>query len=173
LNKLLIYIGAALIAGAVSPRDVAAPAQKVVTAATPESSELVAFKRAIRAKYDLKEKSYATMDAETLVTRFYSADVIAIGGGKLFVGRKEIRPAAEESVKAITVKIDSVSSFVKGDAGWDWADFHVQPRNSKDPPTTLEILFLWAKVNGEWTCMGEFSQPGSFRKERLAERAVK
>ena len=173
-KKLLIYIGATLVAFAsFSPRAFATPAQKVVNAAPAEISELPAFKKAIRAKYDLKEKSYATMDAETLVTRFYAEDVIANGGGKMFVGRKEIRPAAEESVRAATVKIDSVSRFVKGDAGWDWADFHMQPRNTKDHPTTLKILFLWARINGEWRCMGEFAEPGSFREEHLAERASK
>jgi hypothetical protein len=136
-------------------------------AIAPDTPELRAFKKAIRAKYDLKEKAFAQHDAETIVTRFYTADVISMGEGEgIAIGREQLRPVYEKVVKDNTVKIDSVYTFVSGDAGWDWTDFHVTP--SKGEPFTLAILFLWAKVNGEWMCKGDTYLLGSFRAGKLA-----
>jgi Domain of unknown function (DUF4440) len=146
--------------------DTPPPGTKVAASAK-DSAELAAFKKAIRAKYDLKEKSYVTGDAESIVTKFYAEDEITVGRNKVFLGRKEIRPAYQEAVKEATVKVDSVYTFVKGDAGWDWADFHITPKDGKSAPKTLAILFLWARINGEWMCMGDFSVPGSFRSGQI------
>lgn len=136
-------------------------------AASPDSPELLAFKKAIRARYAVKEKAFAAHDAETIVTQFYSADVISVGEGEgIFIGRDAIRPLYQQVVKDNKVKIDSVHTFVSGNAGWDWADFHVMPE--KGEAFTFAILFLWAKVDGQWMCKGDFFLMGSFRTGKLA-----
>jgi ketosteroid isomerase-like protein len=137
-------------------------------AASPDSAELRAFKRAIRARYDLKEKAFAAHDAETIVTRFYAPDVISVGEGEgIYIGRDQIRPLYEAVVKDNRVKVDSVYTYVNGSAGWDWADFHVFPADPKNKPFTFAILFLWAKVDGAWICKGDFFVNGSFRSGKL------
>ena len=50
-----------------------ASAEAAKAAAASDSAELRAFKKAIGAKYALKEKAFAAHDAETIVTQFYSA----------------------------------------------------------------------------------------------------
>jgi hypothetical protein len=150
---------------------VPASAEAAKAAASADSPELKAFKRAIAAKYALKEKSFAAHDAETIVTQFYSADVISVGEGEgIFIGRDQIRPLYQEVVKDNLVKIDSVYTYVSGNAGWDWADFHVTPATGE--PFTFAILFLWARVNGEWMCKGDFFLNGSFREGKLAKPAA-
>jgi hypothetical protein len=137
--------------------------------ASAASAELTAFKKAIRARYDLKEKAFAAHDAETIVTRFYSPDVISVGEGEgIYIGREQIRPLYVDVVKDNRVKIDSLYTYVNGTAGWDWADFHVFPTDPNNKPFTFAILFLWAKVDGEWICKGDFFVKGSFRSGKLA-----
>jgi ketosteroid isomerase-like protein len=153
-------------ADAVAPTSAAA----AKAAASPDSAQLQAFRQAIRAKYALKEKAFAVHDAETIVTQFYSADVISVGEGEgIFIGRDQIRPLYQEVVKDNRVDIDSVYTFVSGDAGWDWADFHVTP--AKGEPFTFAILFLWSKIDGQWMCKGDFFLTGSFRTGKLAPAA--
>jgi hypothetical protein len=97
-----------------APADAAA----AKVAASSDSAELRAFKRAIGRKYALKEKAFAAHDAETIVTQFYSADVISVGEGEgIFIGRDQIRPLYQEVVKDNLVKIDSVYTYVSGNAG--------------------------------------------------------
>lgn len=139
--------------------------------ASPDSAELTAFKQAIRARYAIKERAFAAHDAATIVTQFYTADVISVGPEGIFVGREQIRPLYEEVVKTNLVKIDSVHTFVNGDAGWDWADFNVTPTDGKTKPFTFAILFLWTKVNGIWMCKGDFFLGGSLRTGKLAPPA--
>jgi ketosteroid isomerase-like protein len=135
-----------------------------IAVAAPPDQELAAFKQAIRAKYDLKEKAFAAHDAETIVTRFYTEDVVSAGEGEgVFVGRDQIRPLYQDVVRNNKVKVESVRTFVKGDAGWDWADFHVYPTDGKTPPFTFAILFLWTRVNGDWMCKGDSFIKGSFK----------
>ena len=132
------------------------------------SAELAAFKRAIRSKYDLKERAFAAHDAETIVTRFYTSDVVSVGEGEgVYVGRDQIRPLYQDVVKNNKVKIESVNTFVKGDAGWDWADFHVYPTDGKTAPFTFAILFLWTRIDGEWMCKGDFFVNGSVKERKL------
>ena len=132
------------------------------------SPELEAFKKAIRAKYDLKERAFASHDAETIVTKFYSADVISVGEGEgIYIGRDQIRPLYQDVVKSNEVKVDSIYTFVKGDAGWDWADFHVYPTDGKTAPFTFAILFLWARTEGQWMCKGDFFVTGSLKDGKL------
>ena len=133
-----------------------------------EGPELAAFKKAIRAKYDLKERAFAAHDAETIVAKFYTEDVISIGEGEgIFVGRDKIRPLYQDVVQHYRVKIDSVHPFVSGSAGWDWADFKVLPLDPKEKPWTFAILFLWTRVGGEWMCKGDFFVFGSIRAGKL------
>ena len=140
-------------------------------AASADSPELAAFKKEIRAKYDLKEKAFANHDAETIVTQFYAPDVISVEGGPeggIYVGRDQIRPLYERVVKDSLVKVDSVYTYVNGNAGWDWTDFHVRFTDGKTKPFTFALLFLWAKENGQWICKGDYFVTGSFRTGKLA-----
>ena len=142
-------------------------------AASGDSAELAAFKKAIRAKYDLKEKAFAEHDAETIVSQFYAADVISVGEGEgIYIGRDQIRPLYEDVVKDNTVKVDSVYTYVNGDAGWDWADFKVFPADPHKKPFTFAILFLWTKVGGSWICKGDFFVNGSLRGGKLQPPAA-
>ncbi|MFO1468889.1 MAG: nuclear transport factor 2 family protein [Steroidobacteraceae bacterium] len=154
-------------ATAAAPAALTSAAAAGAAASTP-SPALAAFQKAIRVKYDIKEKAFAAHDAETIVTKFYAEDVISVGEGEgIFVGRDQIRPLYEEVVKSSLVKIDSVHTYVNGNAGWDWADFHVTPTDGKTKPFTFAILFLWSKVHGEWICKGDYFMNGSFRSGKL------
>lgn len=166
---VLIFSHCAVMAAQSAPPTSAAAAKKSTSA---DSPELAAFKKAIRAKYDLKEKAFANHDAETILTKFYTPDVITVEGtpdGGIFVGREQIRPLYERVVKDSLVRVDSVHTFVNGDSGWDWADFHVTFPDGKMQPFTFAILFLWTKVNGEWMCKGDYFVMGSFREGKLAK----
>jgi hypothetical protein len=168
-TAVLIFSHCTALAAQSAPPTSAATARK---AASVDSAELAAFKRAIRAKYDLKEKAFADHDAETILTEFYTPDVITVEGtpdGGIYVGREQIRPLYERVVKDSLVKVDSVHTFVNGDAGWDWADFHVRFPDGQMKPFTFAILFLWTKVNGEWMCKGDYLVMGSFREGKLAK----
>jgi len=145
-----------------------ATAAEASHAASPETAELAAFRRAIRRKYDLKEHAFAAHDAETIVTRFYSPDVISVGEGEgIYIGRDQIRPLYQDVVRNNKVRVESVHTFVAGKAGWDWADFHVFPTDGKTQPFTFAILFLWARQNGEWWCKGDFFVTGSMKTGKL------
>jgi ketosteroid isomerase-like protein len=162
---LLIALGAT---GPAAADPLPANAAAARAAAGPAGPQLAAFRQAIREKYDLKERAFAAHDAETIVTRFYSADVISVGEGEgIYIGRDQIRPLYQDVVRNNKVKVDSVYSFVDGNAGWDWADFHVFPTDGKTAPFTFAILFLWAKVDGQWWCKGDFFVTGSLRTGKL------
>ena len=146
----------------------AAPAEST-PAVRAESPALIAFKKAIRAKYNMKEKAFAAHDAETILTRFYAEDAFSVGEGfGIFNGRKELRPLYEQAVNEYTVKVTSMHTYVNGNAGWDWADFYVMPVDPKEKPFMLAILFLWSKSGGEWMCKGDFYVKGSFKTGKLA-----
>ena len=119
---------------------------------------LAAFKKAIRVKYDLKEKAFADHDPDTIVDKFYSVDVISVGEGESMVfGREQLRPLYKEvaQIHPSKIKIESFNTKVSGNLGWDWADFHVMPEDPKGKPFTFKILFLWEKRHGEWWCVGD------------------
>lgn len=125
--------------------------------------ELTDFKTAIRAKYDIKEQAFADGVAEPIVSRFYSEEVISVDNeGDTHRGRSELRPMYEELTKTATVKVESVHTKVKGDMGWDWANFHVTPRDPDAAPFSFKILFLWEKIDGEWWCAGDMYVLGEF-----------
>ena len=125
--------------------------------------ELEAFKREVRAKYDLKEAAFAANDPEPILNRFYTADVISTDlEGHTHVGREALRPIYEEVIGS-TVRIQSFNSFVNGDAGWDWVNFHVTPPpEAEAEPFTFKMLFLWERINGEWWSHGEMYVMGEF-----------
>ncbi len=126
-------------------------------ASAADGAELAAFKQAIRAKYDMKEKAFHERDGETIVTRFYAEDVVSAGeGSPLHRGREDLRKLYQmPEVIQSEVRIVSFHTHVNGNAGWDWADFHVTPADHDVAPFTFKILFLWEKVNGEWWCKGD------------------
>lgn len=151
----------------------AMPARPAPDAAyeTQNPAELAAFKKAIRAKYDEKEKAFANGDADAVVYGFYAGDEITVAAGdKIYFGRKDILPEYKKDVGTNHVKIESVRMYVNGNAGWDFADFHVTPTDGKSKPFTFAILFLWSKINGEWVCLGDYFDYGSFRRGKLDPR---
>lgn len=176
MNRFLLVPAVAIAAMSnVSAEVAVAPVQMRVAEAKPaaDTPALKAFKAAIREKYALKERAFAAHDPEPILTKFYTSDVIsAAAGDKVFVGREQLRPLYVEHVKDSKIKVESVYTFVNGDAGWDWADFHVTPNDPKLEPFTLAILFVWTKVNGEWMCKGDFFAPGSFRQGTMAPPAA-
>lgn len=119
------------------------------------------FKQAIRKLYDLKESAWAAGDAESIVTKFYSADAISAGEGdpETMVGRAAFRKAYQQYVKDVPkIRIESVRTYVNGNAGWDWANFYSEPKPDKKslyPPSPIRIVFLFAKQNGQWICKGD------------------
>ena len=102
-------------------------------------SELDQFRSAIRAKYDLKEAAFAANDPEPILTRFYHPDVISTGpDGVTHIGRASLKPVYDEVIGS-DVRIESYRSFVRGDAGWDWVNFHVTPPSaSGEAPFTFK-----------------------------------
>lgn len=133
-------------------------------------SQTDSFKHAIRQLYDLKEKAWAAGDAESIVTKFYSADAISVGEGdpETMVGRAQFRKAYLQYVKDVpSVRIESVRTYVNGNAGWDWANFYSEPKPDKKslyPPSPIRILFIWAKEHGQWVCKGDIFVNGKFPK---------
>jgi hypothetical protein len=171
MRKSIVYLGLVLVAFVTwIPAQAAAPeATASPSAAVPDSAELQAFKKAIRAKYDMKEKAFAAGDARTIVTRFYAEDAQSVGEGYgIFHGRKDFWPLYTQAVKELNVKVTSVHTVVSGTAGWDWANFDVIPKDPKEKPFSLVILFLWQKVNGEWICKGDFYVHGNLITGKLA-----
>jgi hypothetical protein len=129
-------------------------------------SELDEFKASIRAKYDMKEAAFAANDPEPILTRFYHPDVISTGpDGVTHIGRASLKPVYDEVIGS-DVRIESYRSFVRGDAGWDWVDFHVTPpAEAGEEPFTFKMLFLWARENGEWWSHGEMYVLGAFGED--------
>lgn len=129
------------------------------------NSELEVFKKAIRAKYDLKEQAFANNDPEPILNQFYSTDVISTDfEGNTHVGTAGLRPIYEDpAVIGGKVAVESFYTSVNGDMGWDWANFYVTPADPAAQPFTFKILFLWEKIKGEWWCKGDMYTFGAFQ----------
>jgi uncharacterized protein (TIGR02246 family) len=132
------------------------------------STEEIAFKKAIRRLYDIKESAWTKRDVESIVTRFYAPDAVSVGEGdrNTLEGTGQFREAYTQLLQDITsVRIESVRSVVNGNAGWDWANFYatVKPEKAAQyPPSPVRILFLFSKENGRWICKGDIFVSGKF-----------
>lgn len=131
--------------------------------ASAHSAALEAFKVAIRAKYDMKEAAFKANDVEPIINHFYSDRVISVDSeGAVHRGRAGIRPVYEQVIGSF-VAIESYESFVNGNAGWDWVNFHVSfPPEAEMDPFSFKMLFLWENIEGEWWSHGEMYVPGAF-----------
>ncbi len=128
-----------------------------------EATPLADFKAAIEVKYALKEAGFATADARPIIENFYSENAIATDNeGKTLIGRAELLPLYEELVQDFNVQVESVHTYVNGDAGWDWANFHVSPKDPDAEGFSFKILFLWERRDGEWWCKGDMYVLGAF-----------
>ena len=128
-----------------------------------DPAELAAFKAATRAKYDMKEAAFKANDVEPIINHFYSDRVISVDSeGAVHRGRAGIRPVYEQVIGSF-VAIESYESFVNGNAGWDWVNFHVSfPPEAEMDPFSFKMLFLWENIEGEWWSHGEMYVPGAF-----------
>jgi uncharacterized protein (TIGR02246 family) len=132
------------------------------------TAEEIAFKKAIRQLYDIKESAWTKGDVESIVTRFYAPDAVSVGEGdpNTLKGTNQFREAYTELLRDITsVRIESVRSVVNGNAGWDWANFYaaVKPEKAREyPPSPVRILFLFSKEKGRWICKGDIFVNGKF-----------
>jgi ketosteroid isomerase-like protein len=125
--------------------------------------KLDAFKKAIRAKYDMKEQAFANNDPSYILEKFYTGDVVSVGpDGFVHAGTEGIRPVYEEVVPSSKVYIESYKTHVNGNLGWDWANFHVHVDDPAVAPFTFKMLFLWEKIKGEWMSQGEMYVMGEF-----------
>lgn len=136
------------------------------------ADDLAAFKQAVRAKYDLKERAFAAGDPAPILNHFYAPDVISTDNeGKTHIGRAALKPLYEDVTAHYNVRIQSVYPHVNGNTGWDWANFFVTPKapDSKEKPFSFKILFLWQKVKGEWWCKGDMYVLGEFGRDGAKE----
>jgi ketosteroid isomerase-like protein len=147
-----------------------APPPPAEVPATSSAEALAAFKAAIRAKYDMKEKAFAAHDPEPIVMRFYAEDAVSVGAGfGIYKGREQLSGLYKEAVQEYGVKVISVKTVLAGNAGWDWADFEVTSVDPSKPGFTLAILFLWERQSdGDWICKGDFFVKGRMSTGELA-----
>jgi hypothetical protein len=162
---LTFLLAAAPLISASAADKAAAPVQRA------QASQLQAFKKAIRAKYDLKERAWAAQDAEGLVKGFYSPNAFTAAEGEptfFAMGRTRLLELYKTFVVDTTkIRIESVHTHVNGNMGWDWTNFYadVKPEKVKDyPPSPVRILFVWEKINGQWFCAGDVVLLGTFEK---------
>jgi len=131
-------------------------------------AELAAFKQAIRAKTISRNRRLPRTNAETIVTKFYSADVVSVGEGEgVFIGRDAIRPlysgSRQEQQGQSRVHSKPSSRAMRLGLGR-------LPRVSTDgktEPFTFAIVFLWTRVNGEWLCKGDSFGEGQLQGSAL------
>jgi ketosteroid isomerase-like protein len=129
----------------------------------PDTAELRTFKAAIRKLYDLKERDFAQGRDDHILGRFYAPDAVSFGEGEgISTGREDFRKIYDEVTRQSNVKVRSIHTWVSGNAGWDWANFYVTPKDPKDKPFSFAILFLWAKEHGHWICKGDAYVKGAF-----------
>lgn len=130
-----------------------------------DPAELAAFRKATKDLYTLKEHAFAEGKVDPIVKRFYAKNAVSVGPeGKPIVGRAAFDADYQHTVPRYNVRVVPYQTFVKGDAGWDWATFYVTPKDPKsgEKPFSFAILFLWAKVDGRWVCGGDMYVIGSF-----------
>jgi len=116
-----------------------------------------------------KEKAWAAQDYQRLVTGFYSPQAFTAAEGEpnfYAQGREQFLELYKTYVADTTqIRIESVHTYVNGNMGWDWTNFHanVKPEKVKDyPPSPVRILFIWEKIAGKWVCSGDVVLLGTF-----------
>ena len=136
-----------------------------------DSAELKEFKKAIRAKYDIMEKGWATDNAALIYDQFYSKDArgLAANEPRSYKGREQMKVMWDDVVLRGETRVVSVESYVNGDAGWDWANLYTtyNQRQEDAEPFSVMYLFLWSKENGEWMCKGDMYVVGEFTPENI------
>lgn len=171
MKKQSLAFALALIPGLISagPVQAAAATPTVIgTVPAPDAQELLAFQAATRKLYDLKEKAFSDGKVGPIVERFYAENARSIGpDGKPYQGRAAFTENYAKLVPNYVVKVEPASAYVSGNAGWEWANFRVMPKDpaSAEKPFTFAILFLWMKVGGDWVCAGDFYTIGEFPTE--------
>lgn len=155
-SVLTIALAAASPAAMLSAAQAAEPLPPAGALQAPDAVELAAFKKEIRALYDLKEKAFADGDADAIVNHFYAENAVSVGpDGKPMLGRAAFLENYRPLVERYNVKVESIRTHVQGDSGWDWTNFRVTSKDGSEPPFTFIILFLWNKVDGRWICPGD------------------
>lgn len=128
------------------------------------TEEIEAFRAAIDAKYRLHERAFEDKDPEPILTRFFTPDALwEYHGYPRHEGREALRGLFEEVVQKDRVKVIPIRSWVAGDAGWDFTDYRVTPRDPDEPGWTFRQMFYWVRIEGEWlvnACIG-FTLPES------------
>lgn len=129
-----------------------------------ESAELIEFKKAIRAKYDIMEAGWATDSPELIYDQFFADDArgLAADEPRSYKGRAQFKEMYDDVALRGEIKIESVDTFVNGDAGWDWANMHARYHDESVEPFTVMFLFLWSREDGEWMSKGEIYVVGKF-----------
>lgn len=171
-SRIILGVVAAMLATATVAQS-ESPMPKAVNAAAADKAELDAFTKAIRAKYDLKQAAFAARDTQTIVTRFYTEDARTVGEGEgAIAGRKDLEALYDGATKEYSsLEITSVHPFVRGNAGWDWAELTAMPSRPEGKPWKVIILFLWTKVGDEWMCKGDFFVSGSLSQTLASPEA--
>lgn len=163
--KILKIILATFVVAMTPVLSMAAPKTPIGTLDTPDPAALAAFKKDIRVLYDLKEKAFADADAAAIVNHFYTADAVTVGpDGKATSGRAGFLENYKPLVSKYNVRVESILTYLQGDAGWDWANFHITSKDGSEPPFSFIILFLWNKVDGKWASPGDMYVVGQFSK---------
>jgi ketosteroid isomerase-like protein len=125
-------------------------------------AEMKAFKATIRAQYDMVEQAYNNKDAESLVNKFYSEDVIIVPpGNRLSIGREQALAGYKAHLGG-KARIVSFRTHLNGNIGMDWANMYVTPDNASEEPSVLKMLVLWERRKGKWISIGNMFMPGAY-----------
>ncbi len=129
-----------------------------------ETAELEEFKKAIRAKYDIMEAGWATDSPELIYDQFFAADArgLAADEPRSYKGRAQFKEMYDDVALRGEIRIESVDTYVNGDAGWDWANMYARYHDESVEPFTVMFLFLWSREEGEWMSKGEIYVVGEF-----------
>lgn len=164
-SKILGVAFALAMAAGISAPVTAQTSEQAGAIPAPSATELSAFKAATRKLYDMKEKAFAEGKPDPIVNRFYAANAVSVGPeGKPYEGRAAYMANYKKVVSSYKVKVEPMHSYVNGNAGWEWANFRVAPKDpaSTEKPFNFVILFLWTKVKGQWISAGDAYVVGEF-----------
>lgn len=127
------------------------------------TAELAAFTAAIDRKYAEHEQAFEDRDPEPILNNFFTQDALwEYRDFPRHVGTAQLRQLFNEVIAKDRVKVSRIQAFVSGDAGWDYADYRVTPRDPANTPWTFRQMFYWVRQDGDWkvnACIG-FIVPG-------------